>query len=89
MPPKNSQEPESYIPKKTDSGNVKEWRINMGTIEAKEIYKDRAATAECTNANARNRGLQQFSVRGLEKVTATMLLFALTHNIVRAMTLLV
>jgi hypothetical protein len=28
--------------------------------EAKEIYKKRAATAECVNAQSRNRGLQQF-----------------------------
>lgn len=87
MPPRNSQLPESYIPKKGESEVVKEWRINMGTIEAKEIYKDRAATAECVNANARNRGLQQFSVRGIDGVTATMVLFALTHNIIRAMSL--
>jgi transposase len=88
MPPKNSQLPESYLPKKTDSEIVKEWRMNMGTIEAKTIYKERAATAECANANARNRGLLQFAIRGLEKVTASMLIFALTHNIVRAMSLL-
>ena len=88
MPPINSENPESYIPKKTDSDVIKEWRINMGTIEAKAVYKERAATAECANANARNRGLQQFAIRGLEKATASMLLFALTHNIVRAMSLL-
>lgn len=87
MPPKNSQLPESYIPKKGDSEVVKEWRIEMGTIEAKTIYKDRASTAECVNANARNRGLQQFSVRGIVKATSVMLLFAITHNIMRAMNL--
>lgn len=85
MPPKNSQLPESYLPKKGDSEVIKEWRINMGTIEAKTIYKDRAATAECVNATARNRGLQQFSVRGIAKVTSVMLLFGITHNLVRAM----
>ncbi len=36
--------------------------------EAKAIYKNRAATAECVNAQSRNRGLQQFRVRGLAKV---------------------
>jgi hypothetical protein len=30
----------------------------MGTDEAKAIYKNRAATAECVNAQSRNRGLQ-------------------------------
>jgi len=63
MPPKNSQLPESYLTKQSDSEVIKEWRINMGTIEAKEIYKDRAATAECVNATARNRGLQQLWIR--------------------------
>jgi transposase len=87
MPPKNSQLPESYLPKKGDSEVVKEWRINMGTIEAKTIYKERASTAECVNATARNRGLQQFSVRGIEKVTSVMLIFAITHNLIRTMSL--
>ena len=84
MPPVNSQIPVSYIPKQTDSEAVKEWRITMGTIEAKEIYKERASTSECVNAAARNRGLQQFAVRGIKKVTGTILIFALTHNIMRA-----
>lgn len=55
----------------------------MGTDEAKEIYKKRAATAECVNAQSRNRGLQQFPVRGLAKVTCVVLLFALAHNLMR------
>lgn len=87
MPPKNSQLPESYLPKNGDSETIKEWRINMGTIEAKTIYKERAATSECVNANARNRGLQQFTVRGIERVTSVMLLFGITHNLLRAMNL--
>jgi transposase len=87
MPPKNSQIPESYHHKEGDSEVVNEWRTNMGTIEAKTIYKDRASTAECVNATARNRGLQQFSVRGIDKVTSVMFLFGITHNLVRAMNL--
>ncbi|MCB1992564.1 MAG: transposase, partial [Geminicoccaceae bacterium] len=46
----------------------------------KEIYKQRAATAECTNAQARNRGLRRFLVRGSKKVKAVLLWFALAHN---------
>lgn len=87
MPPIKSNLPESYNHKKGDSEAVKDWRMNMGTIEAKIIYKDRAATAECVNATARNRGLQQFPVRGIDKVTCMMLIFGITHNIVRAMNL--
>jgi len=36
----------------------------MSDEAAKDIYKQRAATVECTNAQARNRGLRQFLVRG-------------------------
>ena len=68
---------------KTDSKPVADWRKRMGTDEAKEIYKDRAATAECVNAIAHNRGLCQFSVRGLKKVKAVTLWFALAHNVMR------
>jgi len=44
------------------------WRERMGTDEAKELYKDRAATAECVNALARQRGLLRLRVRGTGKV---------------------
>ena len=49
--------------------------------------KLRAATVECINAIARNRGLQQFGVRGLDKVRAVVLWFALAHNLLRAVEL--
>lgn len=70
-------------PFKTETPRVTEWRERMGTAEAKAIYKERAATIECVNAQARNRGLQQFRVRGRPKVKAVALMFALVHNIVR------
>jgi hypothetical protein len=54
----------------------------MGTDEAKAIYKERAATAECVNAQARNRGLIRFLVRGLDKVKAVALWHALAHTMV-------
>jgi transposase len=63
------------------------WRARMATNEAKAIYKERAATSECVNALARNRGLHQFVVRGLRKVKAVLLWFALAHNLMRAVTL--
>ena len=76
-----------YEPKATDSEEVAEWRQRMGTPEAKEIYKERAATAECVNAQARNRGLQQFTVRGLKKVKAIATWFAIAHNMARSFAL--
>jgi len=76
-----------HEPKATDSAEVAEWRKRMGTPEAKEIYKERAATAECVNAQARNRGLQQFTVRGLEKVKAIATWFAIAQNMARSFAL--
>jgi transposase len=76
-----------HEPKATDSAEVAEWRVRMGTVEAKEIYKQRAATAECVNAQARNRGLIQLVVRGLQKVKAIALWFATAHNVARSFAL--
>jgi transposase len=70
-----------------DSETIAEWRVRMGTPEAKEIYKDRASTAECVNAIARNRGLQRFLVRGLPKVLSVALWYAIAHNVMRAVAL--
>jgi len=72
-----------YLPLPSDSPAVADWRTRMGTPQAKEIYKDRAATAECVNAIARNRGLQRFGVRGRAKARAVLLWFALAHNLMR------
>lgn len=58
-----------------------------GTDEAKDIDKRRAAMAECVNSQSRNRGLQQFKVRGLAKVKCVMLIFALAHNLMRMVSL--
>jgi hypothetical protein len=72
------------LPKAGDSPAVAEWRARMGTAEAKEIYRQRAATAETVNADAKsNRGLDHFSVRGVDKVTSVACLFALTYDILR------
>jgi transposase len=76
-----------HTPRADDSPSVAAWRQRMATDEAKEIYKDRASTADCVNAIARNRGLQQFRVRGLRKVRAVLLWYVLAHNLIRAATL--
>lgn len=59
---------------------VIELEQRMTTNYAETIYKERASTAEWSNAVNRNRGLKQFFVRGLEKVKSVVLLFAITHN---------
>lgn len=85
-PPRGSER-DAHTPRPTDSPEVAAWRQRMATDEAKAIYRQRAATAECVNALARNRGLQRFPVRGLPKVKAVVLWFALAHNLMRAVAL--
>jgi hypothetical protein len=57
------------------------WRERMQTEEAKPLYKKRAGSVEWANAMLCNRGLRQFTVRGLEKVTAVVLWFSLLHSL--------
>ena len=70
-------------PRRDDTPEVARWRERMETEEAKEIYKGRAATAECVNAHARRHGLTQLLVRGTDKVLSVLLLIAITHNLLR------
>ncbi len=76
-----------FEPKPGDSDAVAQWRARMATDAAREIYKDRAATAECVNAQARNRGLLRMPVRGLAKVRCVVRLYALAHNLMRMVSL--
>lgn len=71
------------MPRPDDTPEVAAWRARMETEEAKTIYKERAATAECTNARARALGLRQFTVRGVTKVLSVVLLVAIAHNLLR------
>jgi transposase len=84
-PRNSSRDPHVALP--DDSEAIIQWRQRMGSKAAKEIYKQRAATAECVNAIARGRGLTQFLVRGLNKVKAVALWYALAHNLMRTVTL--
>jgi transposase len=76
-----------HQPKPGDSPEVAAWRKRMGTPEAKEVYKERAATAETTNADLRtHRGLNRFLVRTIPKVKCVVLWAALTYNILKLIT---
>ena len=70
-----------------DSAAVTAWRARMATEEAARIYRERASTAECVNALARNRGLTAFRVRGRLRSRAALLWYALAHNLFRAASL--
>lgn len=76
-----------YARKDDDSAAIGDWRERMGCEEAKAIYKERAATAECVNGLARERGLTRLRVRGTAKVRCVLLLHALAHNLMRTFTL--
>lgn len=76
-----------HRPKPTDSPAIAQWRKRMKTARAKRIYRERAATAECVNAQARNRGLVRVLVRGIEKVRAVALWYALAHNVRRMLSM--
>jgi hypothetical protein len=75
--------PEEVLP--SDGPGVKAWKERMVTEEAKEKYKQRAATIEWANALARNRGLQRLLVNGVQKARAVLLWFALAHNLIQTL----
>ena len=86
LPPKPPRDPEKngtqYEPRKSDSAAVKDWRQRMGTGQAREIYKERAATSETVNADLTGfRGLVQLTVRGLAKARCAALWCALAYNL--------
>ena len=87
VPKPKDPQVDRHAPKPGDSPAVAAWRERMATEEAKAIYKERASTAECVNAQARGRGLHRLLVRGLAKVKAIALWHALAHNLLRAASL--
>lgn len=88
-PVMESKDPDrdEHTPRPDDKPSIAAWRQRMATDEAKEIYKQRASTAECVNALARQRGLTKFVVRGLRKVKAATLWYVLAHNLMRSVAL--
>lgn len=80
VPAPRNPERDRHVPLPRDPADVAAWRERMKTDVAKAIYKDRAASVECANAQARNHGLTQFPVRGLEAVKAVALWHALAQN---------
>lgn len=84
-PPRQTKAPQPppEAPRPGESDVLAAWRERMATPEGQAIYRQRASTAECVNALARNRGLRQFPVRGLIKARAVALWYALTHNVMR------
>lgn len=85
--PTKETAPDSWRRRKEGPG-VRAWRERMEADEGRGVYKERSGTAECVNAIARNRGLRNFLVRGIPKCLAVLTLFAVAHNVMRAVELL-
>lgn len=86
--PRQGDTRDPHAPREADSEAVAAWRQRMGTNEAKTLYKQRAATAETVNADAKeHRGLDSLNVRGRDGALGSACLFALTYNILRLITL--
>ena len=86
--PRQGSTCDPHVPRENDSEPVAAWRQRMGTDAAKQIYRQRAATIETVNADAKtHRGLDHLGVRGINKVTGSAMLFALTYDVLRLITL--
>lgn len=81
--PKSRPPEERYLPHYGDTPEVVDWRQRMSTAAGKEIYRQRAACAEWTNAQVSRHGLSSFNLRGLQNAFAAGLLFAIAHNFLR------
>jgi transposase len=71
-----------YLPRRGDGPGVAAWRTRMGSEAGKAQYRVRTI-CECIHARWRNWDLRQLTVRGIEKVRAVALLYALTNNILQ------
>jgi transposase len=71
-----------YLPRRGDGEGVLAWRARMASEAGKAQYKSRSI-CECIHARWRNWDLRQLVVRGIEKVRAVMLCYALTNNILQ------
>jgi transposase/IS5 family transposase len=68
---------------KGDTDEYANFRARMLEEEYQTMYKRRPSLAEFPNAVCRNRGLQQFNVRGIVKVTAVILFHVIAFNLTR------
>ena len=71
-----------FLPRRGDGAGVLAWRARMGSEAGKAQYKLRSI-CECIHARWRNWDLRQLTVRGIEKVRAVVLCYALTNNILQ------
>lgn len=79
--PKKGADPKKYL--KSDCEVIKKWRDSIDSEEAIELYRKRCSTAEFSNMQVKNHGLNAFLVRGLLKVKGMSFLHAIAMNVIR------
>ncbi len=70
-------------PRPRDSSAILAWKHRMASGPGQALYRKRLPVAEGVNAQARNRGLTRFPVRGRRPARAVLLMYALAHNMSR------
>lgn len=81
-PTKSKHGTDPYLPRRGDGPGMLAWRARMQSEAGQAQYKSRSI-CECIHARWRNWGLRQLLVRGMQKVRAVALLYALTNNILQ------
>lgn len=81
----NNKDP--HARQKGDTDEYAEFRARMSEESFQVMYQQRPSIAEFPNADCRNRNLNQFLVRGLDKVKGVALLHALAFNLLRMVNL--
>ncbi|HEY2416531.1 MAG TPA: IS1182 family transposase [Steroidobacteraceae bacterium] len=81
-PTKSKHGTDPYRPRRGDGEGTLAWRVRMASEPGQAQYKERSI-CECIHARWRNWHLRQLPVRGLQKVRAVLLLYALTNNILQ------
>src|SRR6201999_1455720 len=82
-PPPNSRSGvDPFLPRSSDGPGVAAWRARMASEAGKAQYQARTI-CECIHARWRNWDLRQLAVRGIAKVRAVVLWYALTSNILQ------
>lgn len=79
-PTSTQKDVDPFEPRKNDRPAMAELRKRMKSDVAKAIYKKRGSTAEFSNAVTKTRGMAEFLIRGITKVTHMALLYAVAHN---------
>lgn len=81
-PTKSRSNVDPFLPRSGDGPGVLAWRARMASEAGKAQYRARSI-CECIHARWRNWDLRQLTVRGIAKVRAVVLWYALTSNILQ------